>query len=250
MRLNIQWMFAVLIAAFPMAGLAETIANNISLHYPDYPRVTIETGADKAQIERGEYLVKLGVCMDCHTDTKHNGAPFAGGLRIDTPYGAIFTPNISPNKDTGIGKRSKDQFVTAVREGISPNGSYYYPAFPYNFFNRMSRQDVIAIKAYLDRVPVQKHRDKPAQMIWPIRYRWLQFGWRLLYFDFDCGVYKNSPAKSANWNRGAFIVKGPGHCSLCHTRLNSLGVPNNKYYLAGAFVDDNYAPDITAKGLQ
>jgi cytochrome c5 len=243
--------FVVLLTpSFPVAGLAATVANNISLRYPEYPPVTIEAGADKAQIERGEYLVKLGDCMACHTDTKHNGAPFAGGLKIDTPYGAIFTPNITPDKAKGIGNWSDEQFVTAVREGISPSGSYYYPVFPYNYFNRMSRKDVLAIKAYLDRIPAQKHANRPAQMRWPFKYRWLQFGWRLLYFYFDRGVYENVPARSANWNRGAFIVQGPGHCSLCHTELNMLGVPKEKYYLAGAFVDDYYAPDITARGLQ
>lgn len=242
--------FVLLTLSFPVAGGAATVANNISLRYPEYPPVTLEAGADKAQIARGEYLVKLGDCMACHTDTKHNGAPFAGGLKIDTPYGAIFTPNITPDQANGIGNWSDDQFVTAVREGISPNGSYYYPVFPYNYFNRMSRKDVLAIKAYLDRIPARKHANKPAQMRWPFNQRWLQFGWRLLYFYFDRGVYEDAPARSANWNRGAFIVQGPGHCSLCHTELNMFGVPKKKYYLAGAFVDDYYAPDITARGLQ
>ena len=248
-RPGMRWLYALFAMALPMAGFAATIANNISLRYPQYPPVKIEAGADRAQIERGEYLVKLGDCMACHTDTKHDGAPFAGGLRIDTPYGAIFTPNISPDKDTGIGSWSDDQFVTAMREGISPDGSYYYPVFPYNYFNRMSRADVLAIKAYLDRIPAHRHPNEPARMKWPFNYRWLQFGWRLLYFYFDRGVYENAPARSAAWNRGAFIVDGPGHCSLCHTELNRLGVPKKKYYLAGAFVDDYYAPDITARGL-
>lgn len=241
---------ALLAMTFPIAGLADTIANNISHHYPEYPPVNIKAGSDKAQIRRGEYLVKLGDCMACHTDTKNNGAPFAGGLPIKTPFGTLFTPNITPDKDTGIGDWSDAQFVTAVRQGISPDGNYYYPVFPYNYFNRMSRKDVLAIKAYLDRVPARKHADKPPQLQWPFNYRWLQFGWRLLYFSFRQGAYENDPHKSASWNRGAFIVKGPGHCSLCHTKLNNLGVPKQQYYLAGAFVDDYYAPDITARGLQ
>jgi cytochrome c5 len=229
---------------------ADTIANNISLHYPDYPSARIESGADKAKIARGEYLVKLGDCMACHTDTANRGAPFAGGLRIDTPFGALFVPNITPDKDTGIGNWNDDEFVTAMREGISPSGSYYYPVFPYNYFNRMSRDDVLAIKAYLERIPPVKSIDKPAQIEWPFNYRWLQFGWRLLYFYFNEGEYSPDPEKSDRWNRGAFIVEGPGHCALCHTELNMLGVPIKEYYLAGAFVQDYYAPNISSQGLR
>jgi cytochrome c5 len=229
---------------------ADTIANNISLHYPEYPSARIEAGADKVKIARGEYLVKLADCMACHTDTANQGAPFAGGLRIDTPFGALFVPNITPDKDTGIGSWSEEQFVTAMRQGIRPDGSYYYPVFPYNYFNRMSREDVLAIKAYLDRIPPVKSPDKPAQMEWPFNYRWLQFGWRVLYFYFNEGQYRPDPKKSGRWNRGAFIVEGPGHCALCHTELNMLGVPKKKYYLAGAFVQDYYAPNISSQGLQ
>ena len=251
---NIRWgtrllvLFAALLLSTEL--FADTIANNISLHYSEYPSAHIEAGDDKAQIARGEYLVKLGDCMACHTDTANRGAPFAGGLRIDTPFGALFVPNITPDKDTGIGAWSEDDFVTAMRQGISPDGSYYFPVFPYNYFNKMSREDVVAIKAYLDRIPAVKNSNKPAQMEWPFNYRWLQFGWRLLYFDFDKGQYRPEPKKSARLNRGEFIVEGPGHCALCHTELNMLGVPKKKYYLAGAFVEEYYAPNISAQGLR
>ncbi|HAN56895.1 MAG TPA: cytochrome c5 family protein [Betaproteobacteria bacterium] len=241
-------LFAALLLATEL--FADTVANNISRSYPEYPPAHIEAGADKAQIARGEYLVKLGDCMACHTDTANRGAPFAGGLRIDTPFGALFAPNITPDKTTGIGNWSEEDFVTAVREGISPDGSYYFPVFPYNYFNKMSREDVAAIKAYLDRIPAVKNTNKPAQMEWPFNYRWLQFGWRLLYFDFDKGQYSPDPKKSERWNRGAYIVEGPGHCALCHTELNTLGVPKKAYYLAGAFVQDYYAPNISEQGLQ
>ena len=251
---NNKWWVRLLalfiVVLLPLELFADTIANNISLHYPEYPSAHIEAGADKAQIARGEYLVKLGDCMACHTDIGNGGAPFAGGLRIDTPFGAFFVPNITPDKDTGIGNWSKEDFVTAVREGIRPDGSYYYPVFPYNYFNRMSREDVLAIKAYLDRIPAEKHINKPSQMEWPFNYRWLQFGWRLLYFDFNKGQYIPDPKKSESWNRGAFIVEGPGHCALCHTKLNILGTPKTKYYLAGAFVEDYFAPSINAQGLR
>ena len=236
-------LFVVL--SWPAALFADTIVNNISHHYPVYPAARIEAGADKEKIARGEYLVKLADCMACHTDTENGGAPFAGGLQIDTPFGALFVPNITPDKDTGIGSWTEDEFVSAVRQGISPTGSFYYPVFPYNYFNRMSREDVVAIKAYLDRIPAVKSPDKPAQMKWPFN-----FGWRLLYFYFTEGQYKSDPAQSGRWNQGAFIVEGPGHCALCHTELNFLGVPKSRYYLAGAFVQDYYAPNINSQGLQ
>lgn len=229
---------------------ADTIGNNITLNYPEYPSAHIEAGADKARITRGEYLVKLGDCMACHTDTAKQGVPFAGGLRIDTSFGALFAPNITPDKNTGIGNWSEEEFVTAMREGIRPDGSYYFPVFPYNYFNKMSREDVLAIKSYLDRIPAVKQVNTPPQMKWPFNYRWLQFGWRLLYFDFDKGEYAPDPEKSDRWNRGAFIVEGPGHCALCHTELNILGVPKKEYYLAGAFAQDYYAPNISKQGLQ
>jgi len=248
-RRNISMMLLSLALLWSPLMFAETIANNISLSYPHYPTAHIEAGANKEKIERGEYLVKLGDCIACHTDTANRGAPFAGGLRIDTPFGALFAPNITPDRDTGIGGWSDDDFVTAMRQGISPDGSYYFPVFPYNYFNRMSREDVLAIKAYLDRIPAMKHINRAQQMDWPFNYRWLQFGWRLLYFDFDKGQYKPDQHKSEGWNRGSFIVNGPGHCALCHTELNSMGVPKKDFLLAGAFVQGYYAPNITAQGL-
>ncbi len=223
LTLRHHWWLLFFALLFPATLFADTIANNISLHYPEYPPVQIETGSDKRQIKRGEYLVKLGDCMACHTDTHNGGTPFSGGLRIDTPFGSLFAPNITPDKATGIGSWSEDDFVAAMREGIRPDGSYYFPVFPYNYFSRMSREDVLAIKAYLDRIPAQKHANTPPQMTWPFNYRWLQFGWRLLYFDFDNEAYKDDPQQSERWNRGAFIIEGPGHCTLCHTELNMLG---------------------------
>ena len=250
---NNRWaglMLLFVITLLPQMLFADTIANNLSLHYPEYPLAHLDMGADKAQVARGEYLVKLGDCMACHTNTENGGAPFAGGLRIDTPFGALFVPNITADKMTGIGNWSEDDFVTAMRQGISPDGHYYYPVFPYNYYNRMSREDVLAIKAYLDRIPAEKQLNKPPQMKWPFNYRWLQFGWRVLYFDFSKGQYSPDPKKSKRWNRGAFIVEGPGHCALCHTELNLLGSPKKEYYLAGAFVEDYYAPNINAQGLR
>jgi len=242
----------LLVLTMPLAGVVAgaTVANDISHAYSEYPPPEAVSAADKVQVQRGEYLVKLGDCMACHTDIAQGGAPFAGGLRIDTPFGALFVPNITPDRTTGIGAWTADDFVQAMRQGISPDGGYYYPVFPYNYYNRMSREDILAIKAYLDHIPAVSRRNRTPQMKWPFNYRWLQFGWRLLFFDFSKGEYVDDPQKSPQWNRGAFIVEGPGHCALCHTELNLLGVPKKRSYLAGAFVQDYYAPDITSRGLQ
>ncbi len=202
------------------------------------------------QIKHGEYLVKMADCFTCHTNEAENGKAFSGGLKIDTPFGSLYAPNITPDKKTGIGNWSNEQFVRAVREGIAPDGSYYYPVFPYNYFNKMSVRDVLDIKAYLDAIPAVSQRNHPQEMKWPFNYRVLQLGWRLLFFNFSAGELKSEPDRSASWNRGAFIVEGPGHCALCHTRLNYFGVPEKSYYLAGAFVEDYYAPNITSQGLK
>jgi len=246
----LQALFLVLTVQLAGSVAAATVANDISHFYSDYPHPEAVSEADKVQVQRGEYLVKLGDCMACHTDVAHGGAPFAGGLQIDTSFGTLFVPNITPDRTTGIGRWSVDDFVRAMREGISPSGEYYYPVFPYNYYNRMSREDILAIKAYLDHIPADSRHNKAQQMKWPFNYRWLQFGWRLLFFDFTKGEYISNPQKSPQWNRGAFIVEGPGHCALCHTELNLLGIPKKEYYLAGAFVQDYYAPDITSRGLK
>ena len=219
--------------------------------YPAYPVADTSKGhAPAEQIKLGEYLVVLGDCIACHTDGAAGGRAFAGGLKIDTPFGALYTPNITSDKDTGIGNWSDDDFVRAVREGVSPGGSYYFPVFPYDHFNKMSREEVLAIKAYLFAIPAVARQNKTDEMRWPFSWRFLQFGWRLLYFDSSKNGYQAESQQSNAWNRGAFIVEGPGHCSLCHTELNFLGHPIAAYYLAGAFVDDYYAPDITAQGLK
>jgi len=215
-----------------------------------YPSLQLTDSTHKnEQIRHGEYLVKISDCLTCHSNEAGNGKAFSGGLKMNTPFGSLYTPNITPDKKTGIGNWSKAQFVRAVREGIAPDGSYYYPVFPYNYFNKMSEQDVLDIKAYLDAIPAVHQPNHPQEMQWPFNYRLLQLGWRLLFFNFRTGEFQTDSNHSAAWNKGAFIVTGPGHCALCHTQLNYFGVPEKKYYLAGAFIEGYYAPNITSQGL-
>lgn len=200
-------------------------------------------------IERGEYLVKLGDCIACHTAP--NGKAFAGGLAIKTPFGRLYTPNITPDRTTGIGGWTTPQFIKAMRQGISPSGHYYYPAFPYPYFNQLTTQDLKDIKAYLDAIPPIQQPNHPNGLIFPFSWRFLQLGWRILFFN-NHGPYQPNAQHNALWNRGAYLVKTLGHCSMCHTPSHYLfskkwvlAAPMKKYYLAGGFVDGYFAPNIT-----
>lgn len=216
--------------------------------YPPYPEVNYGTGAKAAQIKHGEYLSKAGDCIACHTDTKNNGIPFAGGLGIYTPFGTFYSPNITPDKETGIGNWSDADFIRVMHEGIRPNGTYSFPVFPYIFFTKVSDKDLLDIKAYLFSLKPVHKVNLPPTPPWPISWRFAQLGWRILFFD--KGYYKYDPQHTSVWNRGAYLVQGLGHCSMCHTPINFLGAPKNQYYLTGAFVGGYFAPDITSYGLK
>lgn len=244
------FVFLLLFSASAWAA-NESHFNTIASSDSPYPKLNLaQSNHPLKQIQHGEYLLKMADCFTCHTDEEHGGKPFAGGLKISTDFGDMYVPNITPDKDTGIGHWTDKQFVKAVREGVPPDGSYYYPVFPYNYFHKMSVQDVLDIKAYLDVVPAVHQKNHAQAMDWPFNYRFLQLGWRLLYFTFSDNEFQANPQQSDMWNRGKFIVEGAGHCALCHTQLNGFGVPKQAYYLAGAFVEDYYAPNIAAQGLR
>jgi len=197
---------------------------------------------DKAQIERGHYLVRAGDCGSCHTTP--GGQPLAGGLPIPTPFGVIYSPNITPDPDTGIGKWSKDDFWNAMHRGIDDEGKHLYPAFPYPWFTRMSRADVDAIKDYLASVAPVKHPNKAPELPWPLSWRAVMAGWNLMFFH--AGEFKPDPARSAEWNRGAYLVEGAGHCAACHTPKNSLGATESGAALSGGSAGEHwYAPSLT-----
>jgi cytochrome c5 len=217
-------------------------------NFPTYPTPNYGTGAHAQLVHRGEYLVKAGDCISCHTDSPNNGVPFSGGLALKTPFGLFYSMNITPDQKTGIGKWSDQDFIRAARKGIAPNGSFYFPVFPYTSFTKVSDEDLIAIKAYLFSLPpVHKENKKPGAP-WPISWRFLQLGWRMMFFHE--GAYQNDPKQSAAWNRGAYLVQGLGHCGECHTPRNLFGAMKDKNFLTGAFVDGYFAPDITQYGLK
>ena len=174
---------------------------------------------DYGKVARGRYLVHAGDCAACHTDDE--GKPFAGGRAVPTPFGTIYSTNITPDKETGIGNWTDEQFYKAMHEGMRPNGQHLYPAFPYPWFTKLSRDDVLAIKAYLDSIPPVKQAAKPPDLPWPLSVRESVAGWNTLFFK--AGTFQPNPRKSAQWNRGAYLVEGLGHCGACHSPKNTLG---------------------------
>ena len=198
--------------------------------------------ADQALVDRGAYLARAGDCEACHTAAR--GKPYAGGDAINSPFGAIYPPNITPSEANGIGAWSDDDFYRAMHEGVGKHGQYLYPAFPYQWFTKITRDDVLAIKAYLDTVPPVDVASKPTRLMFPFDVRTGLGVWNEAYFK--PGEFKPDPSKSQRWNRGAYLVEGLGHCGDCHTPKNLAMAPENSKALSGGQIDDWYAPNITS----
>ena len=200
------------------------------------------------QVERGRYLVVLGDCVACHMSTSgnHEGSQgYVGGRPIETPFGNIVTPNITPDRTTGIGTWSSDDFYRAMHEGVRPNGAHLYPAFPYTYFTRMPRADTDAIFAYLNTLePVNNAVDRNA-LPFPFNIRASMLAWNALFFE--PGEFRPDPNRSAEWNRGAYIVEGPAHCGACHTPKNLLGGDRTSQRFAGGPLQGWYATNLTGE---
>jgi mono/diheme cytochrome c family protein len=197
---------------------------------------------DFTQIERGRYLALASDCVSCHT-VPGSDRPFAGGRAIETPFGNIVAPNITPDRDTGIGAWSDDEFERSVRKGVRRAGGLLYPAMPYNAFTKLSRDDVLAIRAYLNTVTPVSNAVVANTLPFPFNIRAAMHVWNALYFT--AGEYKPDPQKSSEWNRGAFLVDGPAHCGACHTPKSLLGGDKVSRYLQGSFLQGWFAPNIT-----
>ncbi|MDQ2928383.1 MAG: cytochrome c, partial [Pseudomonadota bacterium] len=187
--------------------------------------------APQTPVERGQYLAQLGDCTACHTAP--GGKPFAGGLPIDTGFGKIYTPNITSDRETGIGGWSKDDFYRAMHTGHDDEGKHLYPAFPYPWFTKVTREDSDALKDYFDSVAAVHEPSKPIDLAWWMRWRGSLAGWNLLYFDE--GTFKPDAQKSAQWNRGAYLVEGLGHCGDCHTPKGYFGGAHRNDALSGGY---------------
>jgi mono/diheme cytochrome c family protein len=193
-------------------------------------------------IARGKALTEAGGCAACHTADP--AKPFAGGKRIDTPFGGIYTANLTPDRDTGLGAWSDDDFYRALRFGVAPDGSRYYPAFPYPNFTRLTRQDILAIRAYLATLAPVQNAPRAPELRWPLNYRVVMRGWNWLYFK--PGIIMPDQQKSAEWNRGRYLVEGAGHCGACHTPKNMFGADRRDQALGGNLVQGILAPRLDA----
>ena len=195
-------------------------------------------------VARGAYLARAGNCMACHTE--RGGAPFAGGRAIDTPFGTVYAGNLTPDAATGIGKWSRAQFWRALHEGRSRAGRLLYPAFPYPNYTLVTREDSDAIFDFLRSVPSVKRANTPHALRWPYRTQAALAAWRALYFT--PGEYRVDRAQSAAWNRGAYLVRGLGHCGACHTARNAFGANSDMMDLSGGLIpmQNWYAPSLAS----
>lgn len=229
---------AVIFVAVPAA-----VVGYQYLHEPGDEMRSAPLADSAEQLRRGAYLARVGDCMACHT--ARGGAEYAGGRAIATPFGNIYAPNLTPHAENGIGQWSADDFWRALHNGKSRKGEFLYPAFPYTNYTRMTRADTDAIFAYLRTLEPVAQQNRAPELRFPYNQRFLLAGWRALYFR--PGVFKPDHEKSVEWNRGAYLVQGAGHCSACHTSRTTLGGSEDKLDLAGGLipVQNWYAPALT-----
>lgn len=229
MRDRKQWLFCL--TAIAALGAAASVANADEIDKQSFN-----------QIERGHYLAVVGDCAACHT-LPGSGHAFAGGRPIETPFGTLLSPNITPDPTTGIGAWTDQEFVDALTKGTGRHGTRLYPAMPYTYYTKLTPDDALAIRAYLNTIPAVHNSVKADQLPWPFDMRWTLAVWDKLYFS--AGTFHPDANKSAEWNRGAYLVEGPGHCGLCHTPKNFLGADKTGERLQGYALQGWFAPNIT-----
>lgn len=189
-------------------------------------------------IARGRALTDAGDCASCHTADPEK--PFAGGKRIDTPFGGVYSRNLTPDRETGLGAWSDDEFYRALRFGMARDGSRYYPAFPYPNFTKLTRQDILVIRAYLATLAPVSNAPRAPELRWPFNHRVVMRGWNWLFFK--PGILMPDQQKSAEWNRGRYLVEGVAHCGACHTPKNMFGADRRGQKYGGGRVAGMFAP--------
>lgn len=201
----------------------------------------IPDGPDAEILRHGQELMRAGDCVSCHM--RKGGEPLSGGLGLKTPFGVIFSSNITPDPETGIGRWTAEQFYRAMHDGHGANGENLYPAFPYPWFRNMSRADDDALLAYIKTTSPVRYTPPANELIFPLNFRSLVAGWNLLFLK----TQTVAPAtdKPEVWNRGAYLVNGPGHCGACHTPKNAFGADKAVQEFRGAVIDNWTAPDLT-----
>ncbi len=206
--------------------------------------INAQTQADSPLLKRGEYVLKISGCGNCHT--AENGVSLAGGRPLVTPFGTFFSPNITSHKTAGIGAWSADDLQRALHHGVSPDGSDYYPAFPYTSYTRMLVEDAHALHAYLLSLPASEQTNREHELAWFLRWRFAAKAWKWLFFS--PGEFQQHPDQNAQWNRGAYLAEAMGHCGECHTPRNRFGVLQADLAYAGNAKgpEDELVPNITS----
>ena len=196
-------------------------------------------------VARGRAVLEAAGGCTCHTDFAGEGLPLAGGRGLSTPFGVYYASNITPDPDTGIGRWSDADFVRAMREGLAPDGSAYFPVFPYTSFTGMTDEDLLALKAYLFSLPPVRRENRPHAALPPLRWRVAAAAWRRMHFT--PARFAADPARSPQWNRGAYLVTAVAHCGECHTPRTLSGALDHARWLAGAAEgpEGELAPNIT-----
>ncbi len=210
--------------------------------------MTATAGARAQQTDaaaRGAYVFRAAGGCSCHTDVKRGGPFRAGGRPLKTPFGIFYSPNITPDVETGIGGWSEADFLRAMRQGVAPDGTHYFPVFPYTSFTKASDADLRDLKAYLDAVPAVRQANREHDVAAPYGWRATIGPWKWLYFE--PGRWRPDAAKSETWNRGAYLANALAHCGECHTPRGALGGPDEALRYAGAKdgPEGEPAPNIT-----
>jgi len=235
LSLSSRHLVAVAVPVFlVVAALMFFRADDAGRTYESPTNSTDSTAVDGSQVERGKYLALAGNCASCHTAS---GDGFmAGGLAFETPFGRIYSTNITPDADTGIGNWTGGQFLDSMRRGVRPDGEHLYPVFPYTAFTKVTDADIAALFAYLKSIPAI-HQEAPENEIsFPFNQRSLMFIWKAMFFDE--GVYEEDNTESAAWNRGAYIVEALAHCGACHSPRNILGAEHADMAMTGGVYTD------------
>jgi len=201
-------------------------------------------------LANGKLMFYAGGCASCHaTPGQQDLTRLGGGLALKTPFGTLYAPNISPDPNDGIGRWSETDFVNALWKGTSPDGRHFYPAFPYTSYEHMALDDVRDLFAYLKTLPPIAGQPPHHQMAFPLGWRRLVGAWKFLFMGDQ--PFRPDPSKSAQWNRGAYLVNGPGHCAECHSPRNFFGaIKSSQRFAGGPDVEGKgWVPNITQKGL-
>lgn len=235
------------IVAILLSALVLTGAAGLSVWPIGEPQ---QLNALDGNVQRGAYLARMAGCIACHTDNQNGGAPLAGGVSLKTDFGTFYSPNLTTDQVHGIGGWTIGDFAKAVRQGVSPEGAPYYPAFPYPFYAKLSDQDVADLWAAFQTVPPAAKPSRAHDTPFPFSFRPGVKLWRAGFIDF--APFRSDPAKSDTWNRGKYIVEGPGHCGACHTPRNLFGARQAELRLHGAsgLPDGGRSPAITADRLR